>query len=162
MKKVIVIGSPGAGKSTFARKLQKATGLPLYYLDQIWHRPDRTTISPEKFDSILAEILTRDTWIIDGNYGRTLEMRIKACDTVFLLDFPLDVCLAGVENRIGQKREDMPWIEETFDEEFRRYIEEFSDTQLPKIYRLLEQYGQDRTIKIFHSRAQADHYIQND
>ena len=161
MKKVIVIGSPGAGKSTFARKLQKATGLPLYYLDQIWHCPDRTTILPEQFDSILAEILTRDTWIIDGNYGRTLEMRIKACDTVFLLDFPLDVCLAGVENRIGQKREDMPWIEETFDEEFRRYIEEFSDTQLPKIYRLLEQYGQDRTIKIFHSRAQTDHYIQN-
>lgn len=68
MKRVIVIGSPGAGKSTFARRLRDKTGLPLHYLDMIWHLPDRTNISEKEFDGKLNEILKTDSWIIDGNY----------------------------------------------------------------------------------------------
>lgn len=77
MNKVIVIGCPGAGKSTFARKLRDFIGLPLYYLDMLWHRPDKTNISREEFDIRLKEILETEKWIIDGNYGRTLETRKK-------------------------------------------------------------------------------------
>ena len=103
MDKVIVIGCAGAGKSTFARKLRDLTGLPLYYLDMLWHRPDRTTITREEFDAGLRKIIGTEKWIMDGNYGRTLEMRLKACDTVFLMDFPVEVCLEGVQSRIGRK-----------------------------------------------------------
>ena len=71
MKKIIVIGSPGAGKSTFARKLREKTGIPLYYLDMLWHKPDRTNVSQEEFDAGLDSILCQDEWIIDGNYLRT-------------------------------------------------------------------------------------------
>ena len=81
MKKVLILGCPGAGKSTFARKLRDKTGLPLYYLDMIWHKPDRTTITKQEFDAKLSEIIKQEEWIIDGNYGRTLEMRFKECDT---------------------------------------------------------------------------------
>ena len=116
MKRVLVIGSPGAGKSTFARNLRDKTGLPLYHLDNIWHKPDRTTISREEFDERLAAILAKDSWIIDGNYSRTLELRLQYCDTVFLLDYPLEVCLAGVSDRIGKKRDDIPWTEHEFEE----------------------------------------------
>lgn len=157
MQKVIVIGCPGAGKSTFARKLQKKTGLPLYYLDRIWHNPDKANISKEEFDRQLSQILRREAWIIDGNYSRTLEMRLKQCDTVFLLDYPLEVCLAGAQARVGAAREDMPWIEDTLDPEFREWIEHFGDEQLPGIYRLLEQY-RGRVI-VFHSRAEAEAYL---
>ena len=80
MKKVLILGCPGAGKSTFARKLRDKTGLPLYYLDMIWHKPDRTTITKQEFDAKLSEIIKQEEWIIDGNYGRTLEMRFKECD----------------------------------------------------------------------------------
>ena len=153
-----MIGSPGAGKSTFARRLHAMTGLPLYHLDNIWHLPDRTTISREEFDARLGYILAQDRWIIDGNYSRTLEPRFKCCDAVFLLDYPLEVCLAGVGARIGKKREDMPWIEYEFDEEFRQFITEFPQTRLPNIYRLLEEYGQGREIHIFRSREEADSY----
>lgn len=105
MRKIIIIGCPGAGKSTFARKLNQKLSFPLYYLDMIWHKPDKTTCSREAFDGRLREILEKDTWIIDGNYLRTLEMRLKEADTVFLLDYPLEVCLAGAMERIGKKRE---------------------------------------------------------
>ena len=88
MQRAIIIGSPGAGKSVFARKLRDASGLPLYYLDKIWHKPDQTNISCEEFDLKLQDILRRERWIIDGNYQRTMEMRMRECDMVFLLDLP--------------------------------------------------------------------------
>ena len=125
MKRIIVIGSPGAGKSTFARKLKEKTGLPLYYLDMLFHRPDKTTATREEFDRSLQAILQTETWILDGNYQRTLPLRFEACTDVFFLDFPLDACLDGAASRVGTAREDMPWIEEEFDPAFRQYILDF-------------------------------------
>ena len=159
MQKVVVIGSPGAGKSMFARKLREKTGLPLYYLDMVWHRPDRTNISREEFDARLEEILAEECWIIDGNYLRTLGIRLKACDTVFLLDYPLDICLRGAEERIGKEREDMPWVEREFDKEFRQWILDFPKDQLPRIYELLEQYRAGREVYVFRRREEADTYF---
>ncbi len=159
MDKVIVIGCAGAGKSTFARKLRDLTGLPLYYLDMLWHRPDRTTITREEFDAGLRKIIGTEKWIMDGNYGRTLEMRLKACDTVFLMDFPVEVCLEGVQSRIGRKREDMPWTEKEFDEEFRQWILGFPQSDLPEIYSLLNKYKEQKEIIIFKSRKETEDYF---
>lgn len=161
MQKVMIIGSPGAGKSTFARKLRDSTGLPLYHLDMIWHKPDGSTVSKELFDRRLSDITQNDTWIIDGNYQRTLEMRLQACDTVFLMDYPLEVCLAGAAARIGKKREDLPWVETSFDEEFKQFILHFPEVQLPLIYEKLEQYKNSRQIYIFRSREEADEYLHS-
>lgn len=161
MERIMVIGSPGAGKSTFSRKLRDVTGLPLYYLDTIWHKPDRTNISKEEFDIRLMEIVKKERWIIDGNYQRTLKKRLERCDTVFFLDYPLEVCLEGAAARIGKKREDLPWLETELDEEFRQYIIDFSRDQLPEIYRLLEEYKKDRDILIFHAREAANAYLRS-
>ena len=160
MKKVIVIGSPGAGKSTFSRKLRDVTGLPLYYLDMIWHKPDRTNISREELVAEQKKIMENRSWIIDGNYLSTMELRLENCDTIFLLDYPLEVCLAGAKARIGTKREDIPWVETEFDEEFRQWILNFPKDQLPVIYQLLEKYGQNRNIHIFRSREAAENYLE--
>ena len=161
MREVIVIGCPGAGKSTFARKLRDATNLPLYYLDMLWHKEDKTNISREEFDTKLNDIIKKDNWIIDGNYLRTLEMRLKECDTVFLLDYPLEVCLDGAKSRIGKKREDMPWVESELDEEFKQFIEDFSKSQLPQVYELLDKYSEKRNIIIFKSRVEAEKYTNS-
>lgn len=159
MQKVLVIGCSGAGKSTFARRLRDITGLPLYYLDRLWHKPDRTHITREEFDRVLAEWLARPAWIIDGDYSRTLPQRLEACDTVFFLDFPLEVCLAGVENRRGAQRPDMPWVEEELDAEFLQYILDFGQAQLPAIRAMLEPYRGRRQILTFRSRAGADAWL---
>ena len=160
MKKIIVIGCPGSGKTTFAEKLQKKTGLPLVYLDSIWHKPDRTHIPREEFDLRLGELLAGEAWIIDGNYSRTLECRIAACDTVFLFDLPTEVCLAGVIDRIGKKRPDMPWIDKELDPDLKKQVEEFREINLPLIYSLLEKYREGRTVTVFRSRAEADEFLK--
>ena len=160
MKKIIIIGCPGAGKSTFARALSATTGIPLFYLDMIWHKADKTNISREEFDQRLGGIMTGESWIIDGNYQRTMEWRIKECDTVFLLDFPKDICLEGAEKRVGKAREDMPWVEETLDEDFKVFIETFHEMVLVKIYHLLNLY-KDKNIIVFKSREDINHYIEN-
>ena len=160
MKKVIIIGCPGSGKTTFAEKLHKCTHLPLYYLDAIWHLPDKTHISREAFDERIKEVFETTEWIIDGNYSRTIEMRMEECDTVFLFDLPTEVCIQGATERIGKKRYDLPWLETELDPEFEMSIREFSKTTLPKIYALIEKYKNEKTIVVFKSRDEADRYIK--
>ena len=158
MKRVLVIGCPGAGKSTYARALRDRTGLPLFYLDMLWHRPDKSNISREEFDAALEELLGREEWIVDGNYLRTMEVRLRACDTVFLLDYPLEVCLQGAAARVGKEREDLPWVETELDPEFRQWILDFFRDQLPVIYGLLERY-REKDIHRFQTREEAEEYL---
>jgi len=146
--------------TTFAEKLNKRTGLPLFYLDAIWHKPDRTHISREEYDERLAEILEREEWIIDGNYSRTLEVRMQASDTIFLFDLPTEVCIQGATERLGKARYDVPWIDTELDPQFKKEIEEFPEKTLPRIYELLEKYKENRQVAIFKSRIQADEYLR--
>ncbi len=157
-KRVIVIGCPGSGKSTFSRKLSAVLSLPLYYLDMLWHKEDKSNVTREEFDKALFEILCQDSFIIDGNYSRTLNIRLEKCDKVFMFDLPTNVCLEGVKARIGKKRQDLPWVEEEFDPAFRAYIESFRSEKLPKIYELLEEHRDKLTV--FKSRQEADDYIK--
>ena len=161
MKKVVVVGCPGSGKSTFARKLQEKTGLPLYYLDMIWHKPDKTTLTKEEFDEKLHELIARDEWIIDGNYSRTLEPRLQACDTAFVFDLPLEVCLAGAQARVGTKRIDMPWEETELSQEFLNYILSFSQQQLPRLLQLAQQYSSQKQVIFFRSRRECDDFLKS-
>ena len=159
MKKIIVIGCPGSGKTTFSEKLFYKTGIKLFHLDSIWHKPDKTHISREEFDKHLDEILSLDSWIIDGNYGRTMERRMAVCDTVILFDLPIDICLSGAIARLGKKRSDIPWCENELDADFKLEIEGFVTKNLPGIYGLIDKYKTQKAIVIFKSREQADEYI---
>ena len=160
MKKAIIIGCPGSGKTTFAEKLNKCTGLPLYHLDAIWHKPDKTHISREEYDERLAEIFATPEWIIDGNYNRTIENRLIQCDTVFLFDLPVEVCLQGATERLGKGRYDLPWIENKLSVELKTTIEEFPQKHLPRIYELLEKYKTEKQVIVFKSRAEAEEFIR--
>ena len=157
--RAVVIGCPGSGKSYFSKKLAELTGVPLYHLDMIYHKPDRTTLPREMFDERLGEIISTENWIIDGNYQRTIGRRISVCDTVFMFDLPTEVCIGGALSRLGKKRDDMPWTEDTLDPDFERFIKEFREKQLPEIYDILKRYT-DRDIVIFKSREQAEFYLE--
>lgn len=158
MKRIMIIGCPGSGKSTFARGLAEKTGLPLYYLDMMYWNPDRTTKPKEEFRAALRETVALPEWIIDGNYGSTLELRMEACDTVIFLDFPVGVCIAGVEERRGKPRPDMPWVETEPDLEFIEFIRKYNEESRPKVIELIEKY-KEKNIIIFKSRDEADEFL---
>ena len=161
MKKVIVIGCPGSGKSTVSRALHNKTGIPLYHLDMMYWNADKTTVEKSVFLERLSTVLEKDEWIIDGNYGSTMELRMAACDTVIFLDYPLDDCLDGIRNRRGKPRSDMPWIETEEDAEFIEFIKSYNEQQKPKVLELLKKYS-DKNIIILESREQADAFLNGE
>ena len=162
MNRVIVIGCSGSGKTTFSRKLSEKTGLPVFHLDAIWHKSDRTHISREEFDECLWDLLRQSRWILDGDYSRTLERRMQSSDTVILLDFPLETCLDGVLSRLGQKRPDMPWIDTELDPVLQREVMEYREKKLPAVYSLIEKYKEGRRILIFQNREEADAFLDSE
>ena len=157
-KRVAVIGCPGGGKSTFSRALRDRVGLPLYHLDAIYWRDDRTHLSREEFYPLMQKIIAREEWIMDGNYNSTLEWRISACDLLIFLDYPAEVCLEGVRARRGQKRSDMPWVEEGDDQEFLEFIRAFETESRPRILELIGGYP-DKAVVVFRTREEADRYL---
>ncbi len=161
MEKVIIIGCPGSGKSTFGRKLKHITGLPLYHLDMMYWNEDKTTVSKEIFIERLQEVMSNPEWIIDGNYSGSMEMRIKECDTVFFLDYPTEVCIDGIVKRKGKPRSDMPWVEnDNTDEEFIAFIKNYNMESRPKVIKLLEKYS-SKSIIVFRSRVESEEYLSS-
>ena len=162
MQKIIVIGCPGSGKSTFARKLHNITKIPLHHLDMMNWNADKTTVPKTVFRKRLQNVMEHDSWILDGNYGSTIEMRLRKCDTVFFLDYKTEVCLKGIAERKGKTRTDMPWVEAPYEEdkELVTFIQEYHTVSRPKVISLLNCYL-DRSIFIFHKREDADNYLQS-
>ena len=161
MKKIIVIGCPGSGKSTVSRALHNKTGIPLYHLDMMYWNANKTTVEKSVFLERLYAVLEKDEWIIDGNYGSTMELRMAACDTVIFLDYPLEVCLDGIKERRGKPRSDMPWIETEEDAEFIEFIKNYNEQQKPKVLELLKKFC-DKNIIILESREQADAFLNGE
>ena len=130
MRRVLVIGSPGAGKSTLSHALARRTGLPLHHLDRMFWLPGWVERDRDEGRAELAKVLAQDCWIIDGNYGSTLPLWIARADTVVWLDYPTALCLGRALRRWwmyrGHSRPDMTeGCPERLDGEFLLYILNF-------------------------------------
>jgi len=127
MKKILVIGSGGAGKSTFARRLGDTLQIEVIHLDWVYWRPNWVETPKEEWRRTVEALAAGDAWIMDGNYGGTREMRIRACDTVIFLDIPRRVCMYRILKRSlmfrGKTRPDMAeGCVEKFDLEFILWV----------------------------------------
>lgn len=159
MKKIIVIGCPGSGKSNFSKSLHKITGIPLFHLDMMYWNKDRTTVEKSIFLKRLSDTLELSEWIIDGNYNSTMELRLQHCDTVVFLDYPTEVCISGIMERKGKARSDMPWVEDgEYDAEFIEFIKNYNLQNRPQVLGLLSKY-RDKKAYIFTDRKQADNFL---
>jgi adenylate kinase family enzyme len=150
MSRILIIGSPGAGKTTLSRELASRMGIPLIHLDRLFWKPGWIEPNREQWAQVLEKELARPSWIIDGNYNSTLELRLQAADTAILLDLPTSVCLGRTLRRIilgwGRVRPDMAdGCPERFDAEFLLYIWRFRRRQLPQTMERLSRF-QGRTI----------------
>lgn len=165
MKKVIVIGGNGSGKSTFSKQLATITNLPLVHLDRLLWYGNWQTRAREEFDSLLQAELEKDQWIIDGNYNRTIPLRLSRCDTVFYFDFSTLRCLCGVTWRVltnlGRVRDDMGGnCRERFSLSFYKSILGFNKAHRKRYYALLEEAEKNgKTVVIFRNRRQVKKYL---
>ena len=157
-KKIIVIGSPGGGKSYVSIKMSKIIEVPVYHMDKIYWHEDKTHISREELMEKINIIMNKEEWIIDGNYISTIEQRINYAETIVYLDFTTEQCVEGVKSRMGVKREDMPWVEETLDEEFLNFVIKFRDETKPRIEKLLEKYKGKNVIR-FTTREEIQSFL---
>ena len=158
MERILIIGCPGAGKTTLARQLGEKLNLPVVHLDRIFWAPGNWEHLEQKdFDKVLLTELEKSKWIIEGNYDRTLPLRLQYCDAVIWLDFSRWACMGGWFKRMitnwGKVRPDMaPGCVERYEQEFAEFIWNFRKDNQEKYYRLLNEVKNVETIVLKNRR----------
>ena len=167
MQRVLVMGSSGSGKSTFAQRLARLTRLPFVSLDALYWQPGWQPSEPEPFQQRVAEVSNGPAWVMDGNYisSGAGELRRELADTVIWFDLPRRLCLTGIMKRImttyGQVRPEMAeGCPEQIDLEFIRYVWTYRQQQRPKLLKYFQGLRPDQAFVSFTSREQADTYLQ--
>lgn len=160
MRRVAIIGSGGAGKTTLARELGRRTGLPVVHLDGLYWRAGWVPTPREAWLERQRAVLAQECWIVDGNYGATMDLRLGAADTVIFLDTPRLTCLwRAFKRRVsywGRTRPDMAeGCPERLTGEFLRYIWDYPRTQRAAILRKLAQLENKRVVHLRGDRAVA-------
>lgn len=158
MQRVVIIGSGGSGKSTLAGELGTLLGIRVTYLDQIYWQPGWQPISHAEFISRQKKILKKPKWIMDGNYGGTVDLRLAAADTVIVLDLPTLTCLWQALTRYckyrNRTRPDMtPGNKERLTWEYLRFILTYRRTRRPIIMQKIADLPADKQVYILKSRA---------
>lgn len=166
MKRVLVIGSGGAGKSTFARRLSERLKLELIHLDQRYWRPGWVESPKTEWEQTVAELVKRDAWVMDGNYSGTLDARLAACDTVIFLDLPRRVCLWRIVKRRalhrGRSRPDMaPGCPEQLSLEFILWVWNYNRRSRPKVLALLEEHARGKRVLWLRSTAEVERFLND-
>lgn len=164
MHRVLVIGSGGAGKSTFATRLGERTGLPVIHLDALYWRAGWCETPPDEWAKVVRRVLERDAWVMDGNYGGTVDARLATCDTVVFLDLPRIVCLWRVVRRWlryrGRARPDMAeGCNERLTLEFVRWIWQYPGTRRPGILAKLAALRHGQRAIVLRSAAEVEQFL---
>jgi len=166
MKRILIIGPGGSGKSTLSRALGKKLGLEVLHLDRFYWSSGWIKPAPDDWQRTVSQMLARDAWIIDGNYSGTLAQRIEACDTIVFLDLATIVCLWRVTKRwlLHRKatRPDMAeGCNEKLDIEFITWVHSYSRRSRPKVVKLLQENHTTKKIVWLRSRKDVDRFINS-
>jgi adenylate kinase family enzyme len=164
VKKILVIGSPGSGKSVFSRRLGQVTGLPVIHLDQHFWRPGWIEPSNIEWDCQLGELVKLDSWIIDGNYSRTMDFRLDHCDTAIFLDFPSYLCTWRVARRSLRSRSNSrpdlaEGCEERIDLHFLKWTWNYPTRSRPGVLRRLERVKEKVSVVTLKTKKEVEDFL---
>ena len=166
MKRVLVIGSGGSGKTTFSKELAARTGLPLVHLDQLFWSPGWVAMPDDEWDALIAQVIAGDAWIMDGNYGRTLAVRLEAADTVIFLDMSRLVCTWRIIKRqlryFGRIRPDSaPGCPERLSWEFVNWVWTYRAKRRPGILQRLDALRATKRIVVLRSDDEVRKFLES-
>ncbi len=166
MKKILVIGSGGAGKSTFAQRLGAILKLEVIHLDSLYWSSGWVEMPKDKWRAVVEDLLQYDSWIMDGNYGGTLDLRLAACDSVIFLDVPRLICLQRLLKRVAlyrkASRPDMAaGCHERVNWEFIKYVWDYPRKKRPALLEKLKSCSQTKSVIILKSQADIESYLAN-
>lgn len=164
INKIMIIGCGGSGKSTLARQIHKLTGLPLIHLDQLYWRPGWVEISWEDWKKVMEEQTDRPAWIMDGNYGGTMDIRLEKADMIIFMDRSRWLCLYRIIKRQiqywGRTRPDMTeGCEERLTWEFIKYVYRYNDTRRPGILEQLQKWKGSKKVFILKNSQQIRRFL---
>lgn len=165
MKKIMIIGSGGAGKSTLAKQLGTILTIPVSHLDALFWKPGWTPMNRTEFRQGSNEMMKRPEWIIDGNFGSTMDDRINKADTIIFLHYSKYRCiLRALKRRImyhNKTRPDMgEECEEKIDKEFLKWIWHFPTQKAPAILEKLEAHSSEKNIIILRSPRETSRWLK--
>ncbi|MBL0172084.1 MAG: DNA topology modulation protein [Gemmatimonadaceae bacterium] len=164
MRRVLIIGSGGAGKSTVATQLGTKLGIPVIHLDAHYWHPGWIATPPSEWRLRVAELVARDVWVMDGNYGGTMVQRLAACDTVVFLDLPRVVCLWRLVRRAlryaGRSRPDMtPGCPERLSWEFVWWVWTYPSRRRPQVLQRLAALPTTTQVVLLRSSREVDAFM---
>ena len=164
MKRILVIGSGGAGKSTVATRLGQLLDLEVNHLDKFYWRPGWVETPPEEWTQIVTALINRDSWIIDGNYGGTLALRMQKCDTIVFLDMPRLLCVWRIVKRNFRYRRDVrpdmaEGCREKLDPEFVSWVWNYSRRTRPKVVKLIHEQAHGKRVVWLRSNAEVNKFL---
>jgi adenylate kinase family enzyme len=169
VRRILIIGNSGGGKSTLARRLGACLGLPVIHLDVLFWKPGWVESDDDAFRAQVGLALQSDAWVCDGNFGGTWDLRMPRADTIVWIDQSPWLCLVRAIGRVfayrNRRRPDMAeGCRESFDLEFYAFILTFNRKVRPRLEAALERHGgaarivrlrSDREIATFLARASA-------
>ena len=161
-KKISIIGCPGSGKSTLSVQLAKILNLEAIHLDKIYWKPYWVNITEEEFDEKHDEILKKESFILDGNYNRTISKRLEKCDLVIYLDYDSQVCIDSYIQRVkdGSIKDFITEnCVETLDEDFNNYISSYNEKNRENNYKKI--YDSNIKYIILNNRDEKDEFINS-
>lgn len=166
-RRISVVGCGGAGKSTFSKRLGELLGLPVVHLDSFFWKPGWEETHPEEWENVVGELIRRGEWVMDGNYGGTMDMRLAASDAAVFLDMPRVLCLRRViERRIrfaGKPRPDMaPGCPERIEWSFLKYIWDYPKTRRPGILAKLEAMPEGKESFVLRNPGEAEGFLSHE
>jgi len=165
MKKIILIGSGGSGKSTLAKQLGNKLNIKVHHLDALFWKPNWEGVPKEEQRTVQNELVKGEKWIIDGNYGGKMDIRINAADTIIFLDIHRTICVYRAFKRIVQYRNktraDMgAGCEERFDLQFFKWIWEYPNKKKPAILKRLDQLSKGKEVIILKSLNEVRQFLE--
>ncbi|WP_079479858.1 DNA topology modulation protein [Halobacillus salinus] len=165
MRRIAIVGSGGSGKSTFARKLSNQINIDLYHLDSLLWLPGWVPVTKEQQVAIQQRIVKEDTWIVDGNYNSTLDIRLNEADTIIFLDISRFVCLYRILKRYvvnhNRDREDMAGgCPEQLSWQFLKWIFHYPKNKRPHLLKKLQVHSLNKEVIILKSRRDVERFLR--